>query len=1201
MEEGRPNFAAERRAPARFDDAPRIRADWSSAPLPVAWTWSDAYPTCGTIMSSNLLHYVSNLHLGRRPKWGENSCHGFVNLPGPAAKQQLMVSYQQKPAFSRHAVPSMFGTIGAFVTRGARNMMRKSAQAQTSQGFSIKQDHGERVTGRWAALLVSCLCAWLGSVPSWGNQAAAPEEITTFHQFYALSPELAANGAPVRLKGTVVSYDTGWNQLYVHDGVEVAWLSAHDFQTNLQAGLNIEITGSTTSGPDGPALTNLHLQVLGHGTLPKAKRLELTELSNDLGQWVEVKGSVRVADTSQGRLALVLEDKSQSCLVYVMGLPTTNDFKWLPGSNVRLRGINASKVIGGRLDSTCIFVPGLDEVTVLEHGPKPSEMPVVSIDALLNRDLGSWTNNPVHLNGLIVSYKPGESLIVKDATGLIRARVVQFTGAQVDERVDVWGYLSVLPNETILRDACFEIQHSLPANTALALANQSIAKPSSNGPVITRLSDICKMSREEASQGLPVRLQGIVTYADPDWGNCFVQDRKNAIYVALSQKDVTEGQWVEVTGQVSPGGFAPEIINSSIRFLSTTNLPEPVKVDLEDLANGHLDSHWVQLEGVVRRVTDEWGHMTLSLTTPQGRFKATVLKPNDGSPPPNLIDALVSVQGACTSEMNTRGQLTGISLRVPGFKQVRILESVPADPFTVQSAAISSVSTFDPGRLAGRRVKVSGSVTLVLPEQGFYIQDASGGIRVSSAQTNQLQIGDVVDVLGFPAMGDFSPYLEEATFRRSGSGSVPNPQPATAEAILRDGTNDAVLVQIEASLVQRVPHSAHPKLVLQSGPILFTASLATQSAGQGIPSFQVGSLLRLTGVCSIQSGERHEPESFRLLVSDSRQVALLSTPPWWTIQHSLMLAGGLALGGLLAWAWSGSLRRQVRAQTEVIRRNHQELVTISRQAGMAEVATAVLHNVGNVLNSINVSAAVVTDALRKSKSGNVSRVATLMQEHAADLGHFMTEEKGRQLPDYLVKLGGKLQEENRFILNELTSLTNNIQHINDIVAMQQSYARIGGMTEKVKITDLVEDAFRMNVGALDRHQIQLVREYDPSHSPEIIVDKHKVLQILVNLVSNAKYACSESGQREKRLTLRVTSGDERVRISCVDNGVGIVRENLTRIFSHGFTTRKNGHGFGLHSAALAAKELGGALLAHSEGPGQGATFTLELPLSPKHS
>jgi C4-dicarboxylate-specific signal transduction histidine kinase len=135
----------------------------------------------------------------------------------------------------------------------------------------------------------------------------------------------------------------------------------------------------------------------------------------------------------------------------------------------------------------------------------------------------------------------------------------------------------------------------------------------------------------------------------------------------------------------------------------------------------------------------------------------------------------------------------------------------------------------------------------------------------------------------------------------------------------------------------------------------------------------------------------------------------------------------------------------------------------------------------------------------------------------------------------------------------------------------------------------------MNSEALARHDVRLVRDFDPN-VPEVTVEKHKVLQILVNLIRNAKYACDDSTEEDKRVTVRVTNGEGRVHVIVADNGVGIPRENLTRIFNHGFTTRKHGHGFGLHSGALAAKEMGGSLLVHSDGPGKGAIFTLELPV-----
>jgi len=164
------------------------------------------------------------------------------------------------------------------------------------------------------------------------------------------------------------------------------------------------------------------------------------------------------------------------------------------------------------------------------------------------------------------------------------------------------------------------------------------------------------------------------------------------------------------------------------------------------------------------------------------------------------------------------------------------------------------------------------------------------------------------------------------------------------------------------------------------------------------------------------------------------------------------------------------------------------------------------------------------------------------------------------------------------------------------VAMQQNYARLGGVADVISVASLVEDSLRLNEGAMMRHGIVLRREFEDV--PTIVVDKHRVLQILVNLIRNAKHACEAANGDEKVVTVRISASTVGVRIAVQDNGVGIAPENLTRIFNHGFTTKKDGHGFGLHSGALTAREIGGDLRAESMGLGRGAVFTLDLPFAP---
>ena len=296
----------------------------------------------------------------------------------------------------------------------------------------------------------------------------------------------------------------------------------------------------------------------------------------------------------------------------------------------------------------------------------------------------------------------------------------------------------------------------------------------------------------------------------------------------------------------------------------------------------------------------------------------------------------------------------------------------------------------------------------------------------------------------------------------------------------------------------------------------------------------------------------------------------------------------------------GLLEREIKERhraEEALRVSQQKLVETSRFAGMAEVATGVLHNVGNVLNSVNVSAGIVLEKLRNSKAPKLGKAAALLTSQNGGLADYLTNDpNGQKLPGYFAKLGEFLVIENEEILREVDQLGHNIEHIKEVVAMQQNYAKVSGVFEHLPAERLVEDAIAMNIGAFERHGVVLVRQFSPA--PLVLVDRHKVLQILINLIRNAKYALDDGGGSDKRMTISIAaSGDEFVRIEVADNGIGISPENLTRIFAHGFTTKKDGHGFGLHSGANAAREIGGCLSAQSAGLGRGATFTLDLPVA----
>jgi len=299
---------------------------------------------------------------------------------------------------------------------------------------------------------------------------------------------------------------------------------------------------------------------------------------------------------------------------------------------------------------------------------------------------------------------------------------------------------------------------------------------------------------------------------------------------------------------------------------------------------------------------------------------------------------------------------------------------------------------------------------------------------------------------------------------------------------------------------------------------------------------------------------------------------------------------------------TAALERREAEQKEAaahVEKIQHELLTVSRMAGMAEIATGVLHNVGNVLNSLNVSVSMISDQVRGSRIAGLSRSIELVDSFPGGLPAFLDTAKGKALPTYLSTVSRRLTEENAKMLEELGSVNRHVDHIKTIVAMQQSYAHPAGVLEHVVISAVINDALHMGESSFARHGIEVIKDY--SNTLGVLTDRHKLLQILINLISNARHALKDHRAPPQQLTVRARETATAIEIEISDTGVGIPAENLDKIFQHGFTTRARGHGFGLHASANAARELGGTLQARSEGPGRGATFTLEIPLEGKHA
>ena len=285
-------------------------------------------------------------------------------------------------------------------------------------------------------------------------------------------------------------------------------------------------------------------------------------------------------------------------------------------------------------------------------------------------------------------------------------------------------------------------------------------------------------------------------------------------------------------------------------------------------------------------------------------------------------------------------------------------------------------------------------------------------------------------------------------------------------------------------------------------------------------------------------------------------------------------------------------------QEKELRQLNQRLVDASRQAGIAEIAASILHNIGNVLNSVNTAVSMLSDNLKKSRVEGLQKAVGLMQENSADLaGFFSADPKGQKLYDYLCVLSEQLGDERTNNSSELEDLQKNIKHIEMIISSQQQHAHHTGTKEEIHIADIVEDGLNMNVSTIENYSIEVTQNYE-SASP-ILTDRHKLMQIIVNLIRNANDAVVEAGVSDPSINISAQEIDQELRISVTDNGIGMSEETLGKLFSFGFTTKDDGHGFGLHSCSLEAKNLGGSLSAASEGVGHGSTFTLALPINQK--
>ena len=483
------------------------------------------------------------------------------------------------------------------------------------------------------------------------------------------------------------------------------------------------------------------------------------------------------------------------------------------------------------------------------------------------------------------------------------------------------------------------------------------------------------LTSAEAGRHFPVRLQGVVTFYDEGIFIQFIQDATAGIYLQPTNlPPLLPGQLVEVNGFTSAGEFAPIVTPQEVRVLGPGVLPAARPVTLDQLISGEEDSQFVEIQGIVRTVgaDPQTKYQTLEIESGGGRFKALIAEMPDGLKG-RLVDSAVRIRGVCASHFNTQRQLFDIRLMVARPSDLIILVPAPEHPFEIPIRPIQQLMQFSPSGPFGHRVRVRG-VVIYRREDVLYIQDGTEGLYVETRQAGPLLPGDVVEVVGFPAPGDYTPMMQDAIFRKIGDGPLPVPSDITADEALK-GDYDCRLVRIQATVLDRERHSREQFLVLQSGGLIFNANLERTNIGVDFAYLQNGSKVAVTGVCRVELGNAWQvsPEwhakSFRILLRSPADIFVLAEPPWWTLQKMLWAVGILLLVVFTAFAWVWILRRRVHKQTAIIRQQLQVSATLKeRYENLFENANDMVytHDLKGRITSIN---QVGEQLLRRRREG----------------------------------------------------------------------------------------------------------------------------------------------------------------------------------------------------------------------------------------
>lgn len=474
-------------------------------------------------------------------------------------------------------------------------------------------------------------------------------------------------------------------------------------------------------------------------------------------------------------------------------------------------------------------------------------------------------------------------------------------------------------------------------------------------PTLTTAEQVHSLTYKESLREYPVHIRKAqVLYYNPTLGNLFVRDPGHGLYIdirGLPTVPLHSGDILEVEGVTGPGGFAPVVAHARIRVVGQGPLPPAPHYSLDHLLTGIEDCQWVEVEGIVRSV-EESKHITayanqaasggttvlVTLATGAGRLDV-IVREAGGLDYTKLVDANVIVRGVSGPRFNQGRQLIGIHLFAQSLAQFRVLQRGPTDPFSLPIRELNTVMGYTPGVAPDHRIRVRGVVTANRDGRFVSIANASHGLFVRTIAARDLKVGDLVDVVGFPTMGNYTPVLEDVVYRKIGTGPLPIPVVLTASEMFK-GVADAELVRIRGRLLKQTRTLQEHMLLITADDHTFAAVLPVGQGRDTPASLRDGSILELTGTCFVEVFPDGTPRAVQILLRSPQDIAVVQPAPWWTAGHTIAALGILFVAVVVAFAWITMLRRRVRTQTAALQQAREEAAAIGDLArAMQEVAT----------------------------------------------------------------------------------------------------------------------------------------------------------------------------------------------------------------------------------------------------------------------